>query len=264
MKQKSNIEVFNAYLNESLKAEALNEFKYRLRNEPGLKKEFVQFLLSQASWSTAQLDKDRDMLKQVYAELKPVDYQKLNTQYLVKRFLSDHQRSFAIAASLIIILSISIVYFWNPPVSDEQIFAQFMVEPVSMERASAVEKQFFEKSSQFYYQDQPLIDSLEAQLNKNSEFGIPVYYLAHAYFKNKEYEKALEFFDRCLGQLDYINQVPQLQGSDIDLRFNALLTKVILKKDKAALLLEINSLEKSLEPTHPLSVKLEKLKKEIQ
>ncbi|MBK9108381.1 MAG: tetratricopeptide repeat protein [Saprospiraceae bacterium] len=264
MKEKSNIELHEAYLNGSLRTEELNNFKSRLKSDPGFKKEFVQFLLSQSSWSNTKLDQDRDLIKQVYAELQPISYQKPDTKYLLKRFWSDHQKSIAIAASFLLLLSICTVYLWNPPISNEQMFAQFMVEPVSMERASVVEKQFFEKSSQFYYQDQPLIDSLVAQLNKSSEFGIPVYYLAHAYFKTKQYEKALDYFERCLGKLDYINQVPQLQGSDIDIRFNTLLTKFILKKDKAVLLQEINSIEKSIEPTHPLMPKLEKIKKEIQ
>lgn len=263
MKQESHIDLFEAYLHGRLSSSELNRFKDRLKSDTIFKKEYLQFLLSQASWSNEALDKDRELMQDVYRSMQQVGYQTPTKTYRLKRYISDHRAVLSVAASLLLLLIFSIVIYQSTAPSGEQLYAQLFVEPVGMERASVVERQFFEKASYFYFQDQPMLDSLEAQVNLKTSFNIPVYYLAHAYFKTRQYDKALELFELCLGNLDYINQVPQLQGSDLDLRFNTMLCKAILKKDKGALEREISSLEKSLEPTHPLQVKLKQLRKEL-
>lgn len=264
MKQSTHIKQFEAYLNKKLDEQEHLAFKEQLKTDPLFKKEFLQYLLSLASWSNSKLDVDREMMKQVYAELQPKPYQKPDQVYLFKRFVSDHLKTISVAASLLLLVSVTILLYQDSSTSSEQILAQLFIEPVSMERASAVEKKFFEKASYFYYQDKPLIDSLEAHAAKSTGFSIPKYYLAHAYFKNKEYKKALEMFESCLGNLDYINQVPQLQGSDADLRFNTVLAKAALNKDKTELLKELDAIEKSIEPTHPLMEKLNALRKKLK
>lgn len=263
MKPSNHSEEFEAYLGGLLAAAEISHFKHRLQTDPGYKKEYIQFLLSHASWSNESLDHDREMMKEVYQSLQEVPYEKPTTAYLVKHFIIDHRKAISVAASIVLLIAVGTFLFWNPSPSNEQKFVGLFMEPVSMERASVVEKQFFEKASFFYFQEPPMMDSLEAQAKLKAGFTIPVYYLAHAYFKKGQYEKALKHFELCLGNLDYINQVPQLQGSDLDLRFNTLLCKVLLKRDKAVIELEISSIEKSLEPTHPLHSNLKQLRKEL-
>ena len=75
-----------------------------------------------------------------------------------------------------------------------------------MERASSSDMQLYEKASYFYFKPKPLTDSLEGLSNACRAFCLPKYYLAHAYLKNEQYDKANLLFEECLKNIDYLNQ----------------------------------------------------------
>lgn len=256
MENSKKYNLFNSFLKKDMTEEELTEFKSALTNDVELKKEFVIYLLN-ASDGMKVIDPElRVLVKEVYSETKSISYQLPERSYVVKRFAQDNWHRVAIAAALVFAILIGISRFFSPADFSEPQFAALMIEPISMERAGVADAQSYERASFYYFQDTPLTDSLETLVDNCPSFCPGHYYLAHAYLKTGLYEKALAQFEFCLQSLDQINQIPQLQGSDAEIHFNIILTKLAINKDPDAAKKDLNTLKDALDPKDALHKKI--------
>ncbi|MCC6753047.1 MAG: hypothetical protein IT266_03575 [Saprospiraceae bacterium] len=254
-------ETFSAFISGTMPPEAMEAFRRRLTQDKVFKRAFIAYLLRTGASLPAESPFDRSTAQEIYAQVNPARYEKPSGTYLVRQQVREQWPRIAVAASLLLVIAASTLWYFSSQSDLGSTLAEWMIEPISMERASVTERQFFEKASHFYYQESPRIDSLETMAASCTGFCIPKYYLAHAYLKTAQYDKALPLFESCLGNLDYINQVPQLQGSDTDLRINTAIAKSALKKDKESILREIEQLEKQVPTDDPGREVLRKLKR---
>ncbi|MBP8725812.1 MAG: hypothetical protein KBF37_08750 [Saprospiraceae bacterium] len=254
-------DTFSAFLSGTMSPETREAFRRRLQQDKVFKRAFIAYLLRTGASLPPESRFDRNTAQEIYAQVNPARYEKPSGNYLLRQQVREQWPRIAVAASILILVAVSALWYISNPSDPGSNLAEWMIDPISMERASATERQFFEKASHFYYQENPQVDSLEALAAVCTSFCIPKYYLAHAYLKMAKYDQALPLLESCLGNLDYINQVPQLQGSDTDLRINTLIARSALKKDRENILHEIEQLEKLLPPNDPGREVLHKLRR---
>lgn len=257
MEKSEKYNLFNAFLQKEMNEEQLAGFKKELENNPELKKEFLVYLLNASDGMKVINPELRALVKEVYSETKSSEFQMPSRGYVIKRFAQDNWPRVAVAAGLVFAILYSISHFLAPADYSELKFAELMSEPISMERASVNDVQNYQQASYYYFQDKPLTDSLEAMADTCRTFCVGRYYLAHAYLKSEQFEKALDQFEICLKYLDQLNKVPQLQGSDAEIHFNLILTKLAINKDPLAAKKALGTLKEALNPNNTLNKKIE-------
>lgn len=263
MEKSEKYNLFNAFLQKELTEDKLAGFKKELEHNPELKKEFVVYLLN-ASDGMKVIDPElRALVKEVYSESKSIGYHMPSRGYVIRRFAQDNWHRVVVAASLVFALLYSISHFFAPADFSELKFAELMSEPISMERASVNDVQTYNLASYYYFQEKPLIDSLEAMVDTCRTFCLGRYYLAHAYLKSDQFEKALDQFEICLKHLDQLNKVPQLQGSDAEIHYNLILTKLAIHKDPKAAKKDLGILKDALNPNDSLNEKIDAALKQL-
>jgi tetratricopeptide (TPR) repeat protein len=239
---------FEKYLEKQMDSRERYLFEQELKTNPKLKKEFTAFLLDRLRYDTGKSQEDRDWIRSVYREGPAVQAAAPSPFYIGKRFVIAQWPKLAAAA--VLVLGVLYITLWSPQLRlDEPVFVQrVMIEPVSMERASSEQIQAYEKASYFYYQSEPMVDSLEAIARRSLDFDLSQYYLAHAYLKTGQFAKAAAMFDKCLAYADQLERVPQLQGSLADIKLNALIAHAASDPDKEGLVNELDSLIEKLDP----------------
>lgn len=253
---------FQSYLDQEMSGEELEAFKIELKTNAEIKKAYVAYLFQALKGPESSDVTSKEWITSVYRSGSPVKLEQPGKIYLLNRFISANWRKMAVAASLLLIVVFSYtIYISNLGSKD---FNDFMSPPISMERASASPIQDYEKSSFFYSREIPQIDSLEALEKGCNGFCITKYYLAHAYLKTRQFEKAKQYFDECLLNLSFLNQIPQLQGAEFDIRLNALIVKAQLHTNISSIITELNSLVSPLEHNDPNYIKAMKFKKSLK
>lgn len=252
---------FQDYQEKKMSSAELASFKLELQTNKETKRAFIAFLLNNLkSTDTTNLN-DWEMISEAYLEISAVKMVNPSKVYVVKRFAMENWSTIAVAASLLILIVYSFAIYNSSANQLSRNFAQIMFEPESNQRASASGIQNSEKSFYFYSQPTPSIDSLEALAKACTSFCIPQYYLAHAYLKTGQFEKANLLFEQCLKHLDYLDAIPELQGSASETKFNALLTQVLMKNDAAVILPKLDSLIGQLKHDDAVYLKAMKLRK---
>lgn len=252
MKENNLNTLFQNFLDKKLTSAELETLRQKLRKEPETKKLFTSFLLNNLKTIDNSLTADREMITEVYTNMQPVEMKVPNKMYLFQRYTSQNWPKLAIAASLLLLIVYSfLIYNSGANISGKNLYS-LMIEPVSMERASATEMQLIERASFFYFKPTPFIDSLEALVRNCDSFCISQYYLAHAYLKTGQFGKAAPLFEDCIRHLDFLNQIPQLQGYTNEIKFNYLISKAMINNKDINVLNGLDTLIKVLNQSDPL------------
>lgn len=252
---------FQEYLDHRLSPEEEAAFKAELQIDKKLKSKFVAFLLKKLQVQDAVDPDTREMVSEVYRNMTPVKMSNPSKIYRLNRFASDNWPKLAAAASFLLVMSYLISVYTSDAHNTGKNLNEIMLEPISMERASSSDMQLYEKASYFYFKPKPLTDSLEGLSNACRAFCLPKYYLAHAYLKNEQYDKANLLFEECLKNIDYINQIPQLQGHDQEIRLNVLISRAGLKMNSREILNDLNQLISELQPNDDIFERAQSLRK---
>ena len=150
--------------------------------------------------------------------------------------------------------------FDQPNTIKEFDYASLMVDPIGMERASVADLSINEKASNFYFRNPPATDSLEKMVLVCNGMCAAKYYLAHAYLKTKQFDKAKTLFSDLETNIDQLNSIPQLQGRENEVILNSTLAQLAAGETKTAILPKLNKLLSNLDKSDTLRSIAVKLK----
>jgi hypothetical protein len=255
---------FQEYLDHRMSPEEETAFKAELESDAKLKSKFVAFMLKRLQVPDQVDPETREMVSEVYRNMTPVKMTNPSRIYRLNRFASDNWPKLATAASFLLVMGYLISVYTSEAYNTGKNLNEIMVEPISMERASSSEMKQYEKASYFYFKPSPLLDSLEAMSKACSDFCLPKYYLAHAYLKNKQYDKANLLFEDCLKNIDFLTQIPQLQGHEQEIRLNVLISRAGLKMNSTEILKDLDKLIDELKPNEDIYQSAESLRKVLK
>jgi tellurite resistance protein len=240
-----------SYLDGKMSSSEKAAFEKDLREDPDLRKSFVAELFRSLQGDTGEDAQTREMLRSVYAEMPPIRAEDDSRSGII-RFFGKGWMAYAVAASLILAVTYFTIFIQKNDVTQSQEMYAYMSTPVSMERASAGDMNIHERASYFYFQEQPLIDSLVPMAAACNGFCVPRYYLAHAYLKTGQFDKAHALFGDLISDIQRINDVPQLQGRELELRFNALVAEAAATGDRTKVQAELMKLIQELKKSDSL------------
>lgn len=243
-------ERIQAFLDKRMNPEELKDFERDLKESPELKKEYTAALLKNLAGNAAEDESLRNLLKDVYKESKPVALgQKPNPVLITMR-----SNWFKIASAAVVLLGFAYFngIFDQTKTKKEFDFAGMMVDPVGMERASVSDLSINEKASNFYFRNPPATDSLEKMVLVCNGMCAAKYYLAHAYLKTKQFDKAKSLFTELETNIDQLNLIPQLQGRENEVILNSALAQLAAGDTKTAILPKLNKLLSDLEKSDTL------------
>ncbi|MBK9271263.1 MAG: hypothetical protein IPM48_06670 [Saprospiraceae bacterium] len=239
--KKSEIQVqIEAYLDKQMNAEEARQFENRLKSSSELKKEYTAALFERLAGDSHKDEAQRNWLREVYQSGTAVELGQKPSSGTIQ-FRSNWIRMAAAAAVLL-----GVVYFTGifdqSSGSTSVEFASMMIEPIGMERASVAEMSISEKASNFYFRNPPATDSLEKMTIGCNGLCVAKYYLAHAYLKTKQFEKAKSLFSDLESNIDQLQTIPQLQGRENELRINSALAQAATGEKKEEVLSKLNKL----------------------
>lgn len=251
-------ERIQAYLDKRMNPEELKDFERDLKASPELKKEYTAALLKNLAGTAAENESLHNLLKEVYRESKPVELgQKPNPVMVTMR-----SNWIKMAAAAVVLLGFAYFngIFDQPNTIKEFDYASLMVDPIGMERASVADLSINEKASNFYFRNPPATDSLEKMVLVCNGMCAAKYYLAHAYLKTKQFDKAKTLFSDLETNIDQLNSIPQLQGRENEVILNSTLAQLAAGETKTAVLPKLNKLLSNLDKSDTLRSIAVKLK----
>ena len=252
MQTENTKEKIESYLQGQMNPVEREAFEKDLRNDPALRKSLTASLLRSLKKNSDEDEETRALLRSVYDTMPKLNEEEPKKTG-INRFLSKLWIPYMAAASTIVaVVYFTLFYQQGGGQNNGDMYASMMATPVSMERASVGDMAFNEKASFFYFQDQPMIDSLAPMALACNGFCVPKYYLAHAYLKTGQFDKANALFGELLSDVQRINDVPQLQGREQELRFNALVAKAAATGDRTKVHSELMKLIQELKKSDSL------------
>lgn len=258
------------YLDGTFSESEKTEFEKIIKSDPFVQKEFTAALFERLGTSSSSTSNEKEWFASVYKEMKPVE---LNSDSnIVDRKSPISWKFVKYAAAACVILACTIYIFYNnhdefKPNSAAP-FTHMMVDPGSYEEASAdnsanTSMDSNKLASFYYFKNIPWIDSLEPMALACNGFCVPKYYLAHAYLKTKQYDKANLLFKELIAESDEMEKFPPLQGREMDLKLNSMIAKAGAKDNVKSIIPELDQFLSHLQKSDSLYFIANQLRKAL-
>lgn len=189
-----HMELFDAYLQKKLSAEERLNFENRLSSDPGFAAEFEAFQLFEQDITDAEVTAFKDQLKQ---------WDKSQEEKIVKKGRVITMKMIGLAASVAVILIVSILYFTSTPNHQELVAANF--EPYDNILTVRGEKEDLDEGLIQYElgEYKTAISIFKAYPNNiNAQF-----YLGEAELALNNYKNAIHVFDDVLKTDGIFNEI---------------------------------------------------------
>ena len=265
----------NAYVEKTMGPQQRLEFEAELNKSQDLQKALLNYIVHVPSWPqpTAEEEKIRIIANEIRERSGPLVKPRLNwLDYL--RFSLLEWPMWKILVGLIIPIFLLLIIWVNQtlnPINPKSL-SNYFIEPHCIGEAGArqtpssdLRLTILYRSSGFYCQNRTGgIDSMVQVLTECQTFCIAQYYLAHAYFKNNQYDQAVANFEACLENQETLKQYEFYNSSrSLRLKFNLILAKLGINSNDPALKEELKKLIDESQEFEDLNQQAKKLYRDL-